>query len=134
MTKPYVTKCPDGSILIEFVNKDWRFGISLEKDRKESSWYLVDKKRMTNKDFEENMGTLPEEFLNLLKPGYQWDCTMCGAKGTMASDRAWYDEDGEKLLPEGWCNCPKCKGRAFAEPALKKVVIGSTGLQGKNKM
>lgn len=65
--KPCVVKCEDGSTLIEFIDKEWRFGIVIEKNRKESSWHLVDKKRMTNEDFENNCGNLSEEFLNLLK-------------------------------------------------------------------
>ena len=41
---PLVTRCEDGSILLEWLFKDWRIGISIEKNRAESSWYIVARK------------------------------------------------------------------------------------------
>lgn len=67
MAKPCVVKCEDGSTLIEFIDKDWRFGIVIDKNRKESSWYFVDKDRLNPEDFENNCGHLSEDFLKLLK-------------------------------------------------------------------
>ena len=59
--KPHIIKCKDESILIEWIDKNQRFGISLEKDRKESSWYFV------SKDGTTEGGELPEELLNLFR-------------------------------------------------------------------
>jgi hypothetical protein len=60
--KPCVVKCEDGSTLIEFISKEWRFGICIEKERKESSWYLVTKKgKLDECDY------LSKEFLSIIK-------------------------------------------------------------------
>jgi len=60
--KPLISRCSDGSILLEWIKKDWRFGISIEKDPAESSWYLV-----TRKGKLDDSGLLSEEFSNLIK-------------------------------------------------------------------
>lgn len=39
--KPYISHWEDGSVLIEWVSEEQRFGLSL--DASESSWYYVDK-------------------------------------------------------------------------------------------
>jgi hypothetical protein len=59
--KPIVKKINDGSTLIEWISKEWRFGIVIEADKTESSWHLV-----TKDDKIDGCGTLSEEFLNLL--------------------------------------------------------------------
>ena len=41
--KPSVYHCEDGSILIEWIDKDKRFFISFEQDPAESSWGFVSK-------------------------------------------------------------------------------------------
>ncbi len=40
---PSVFYPDDGSILIEWINVNWRLGISVEKPFFESSWYFVSK-------------------------------------------------------------------------------------------
>jgi hypothetical protein len=38
----FITHCDDGSTLFEWCyKKEWRFGISIEKNKRESSWYFV---------------------------------------------------------------------------------------------
>ena len=64
--KPMIHKCEDGSTLFEWIAKDMRFGISIEKDLKESSWYFVAKKcwgrpMMSEGDY------LPEELIKVIK-------------------------------------------------------------------
>lgn len=59
--KPHIVKGEDGSILIEWISKEYRFGITLEKNKKESSWFFV------AKDGTMEGSELPEELLNLFK-------------------------------------------------------------------
>lgn len=40
---PYRIVCDDGSILFEWIRQSWRFGISIEKELRESGWYFVSK-------------------------------------------------------------------------------------------
>ena len=58
--KLYVFHCDDGSISFEWIDKDFRFGISLEKDKEESSWYFVHRGAIAEGD------VLPDELLNYL--------------------------------------------------------------------
>lgn len=60
--KPYIQKQLDGSILFEWIHQNCRFGISLEKDIKDSSWYFVSKK-----PFFSEGSYLPKEFIDQLK-------------------------------------------------------------------
>jgi hypothetical protein len=61
--KPMINKLNDGSILFEWCAKDCRFGISIEPNLKESTWYYVSRcpKQMLEGDY------LPKEFVELLK-------------------------------------------------------------------
>lgn len=34
-------ECWDGSFVYEYMKPNWRFGLSLEKDPKESGWFFV---------------------------------------------------------------------------------------------
>lgn len=64
--KPVVKKCEDGSILIEFIDRKWRFYICLEEKLEESSWGLIIN---GNKLKLENLsvgGELSREFINLI--------------------------------------------------------------------
>ena len=57
-----VCECEDGSTLFEWIAKDCRFGISLEKELSESSWYFL------TKDFKySECGILSEKALRCLK-------------------------------------------------------------------
>ena len=58
-SKPKAIKCADGSILIEWITKNCRFGISLEKEPSESSWYFVSKCHKSLGDY----GYLPKELI-----------------------------------------------------------------------
>ena len=40
---PHRFECDDGSILYEWTHRTWRFGISIEGEHAESSWYFVSK-------------------------------------------------------------------------------------------
>lgn len=66
--KPWIHKCEDGSTLIEWIAKDMRFGISIEKDLKESSWYFVARKKLFRPMLSE-YGYLPEELIQVIKEG-----------------------------------------------------------------
>ena len=59
--KPMVIHTEDGGILVEWTWKHMRFGISLEKERKESGWYMVDKSGRMESEY------LPDAFLELFK-------------------------------------------------------------------
>lgn len=59
--KPHIVKGEDGSILIEWISKEYRFGIALEKNKKESSWYFA------AKDGTVEGSEFSEELLNLFK-------------------------------------------------------------------
>lgn len=57
--KPHIAHVDDGSILFEWIAKDRRFGIVIDKNNiKESSWFYV------NKDGTNECGDLPEELLS----------------------------------------------------------------------
>lgn len=58
--EPFVTYCADDSLLIEWIDSDCRFGISIEPNLKESSWYFV------TKDYCD-CGTLPPAMIERLK-------------------------------------------------------------------
>jgi len=58
--KPYVIRLGDGSLLIEWISKRARFGISLEPDIADSGWYYV------NKDGSADIGRLPFTLLEYL--------------------------------------------------------------------
>ena len=59
--KPHVFKTEDGCVSLEWIDREHRFGITLEKDRKESGWYLVGKCGVIES------GVLPEKILVLFK-------------------------------------------------------------------
>ncbi len=61
--KPVFIKCEDGSILIEWIHKNCRFGITLESNREESGWYFVSNDLIGITE----SGELPEQFLDLFK-------------------------------------------------------------------
>jgi len=56
--KPHIAHCDDGSILFEWIAKDRRFGICIDANIKDSSWFYV------NKDGVNECGDLPEELLS----------------------------------------------------------------------
>ncbi len=68
---PHINRLDDGSILIEWIDTNVRFGISIERDIKESGWFFVCPilnimecgyfpfREMTNEEFEEY-----DDFLN----------------------------------------------------------------------
>ena len=60
MNKPFVTELDDGTILIEFIKDDRRFGINLENDFSESGWYYASKE-MAGGDM--NCGEFSEEMI-----------------------------------------------------------------------
>jgi hypothetical protein len=64
--KPIINKCEDGSVLIEFIKKDWRFYLAIEKDLKESSWGFCAREGKL-KNWSES-GDLSESFLKLVTP------------------------------------------------------------------
>lgn len=64
MNKPCIVKVEDGSTLIEFIDKNWRFGIVIDKNLKDSSWHLVFKKEKLKE--EGYCGELSEEMYTLL--------------------------------------------------------------------
>jgi hypothetical protein len=43
MIKPHITECEDGSIVIEWIKKDKRFGIAIEHKPEQSSWFYASK-------------------------------------------------------------------------------------------
>ena len=67
--KPYVLKSEDGSITVEWIHKDCRFAINIEKDPKESSWYFVAKepKSWKERSFIMEGDLLPPDVLELFK-------------------------------------------------------------------
>jgi hypothetical protein len=65
--KPLYHKSDDGSILFEWIEKNHRFGISIEKDIKESSWYFIGRSGFFRHAGLMEGGVLPDEFLSLLK-------------------------------------------------------------------
>jgi hypothetical protein len=69
--KPLVHRCEDGSILFEWLEREWRFVISIEKYFSESSWYLV-----TRKGKLDAYGYLSEDFLKIIK--HETPCAVCG--------------------------------------------------------
>jgi hypothetical protein len=64
--KPLIAKCEDGSTLFEWIDKDMRFGIALEKDLKESCWYFI-AKETSNRPMMNECGDLPEELIRIIK-------------------------------------------------------------------
>lgn len=60
MMKPIVIQVEDGSLLIEWISKNARFGISLEPNMKDSSWFYV------HKNEEGACGELPQSFIEKL--------------------------------------------------------------------
>lgn len=66
--KAWVHKCEDGSTLIEWVAKDMRFSISIEKELKKSSWCFVAKATSTSPMMSEG-DYLPEELIRAIKEG-----------------------------------------------------------------
>ena len=65
--KPSIHKADDGSILIEWITKDVRFYLSIDKDANESSWGFLSRCGMG--DGFNCWGPLPDELRNLIK----WD-------------------------------------------------------------
>lgn len=61
---PHITNCDDESIVIEWITKDWRFWIALEKDQKKSSWGFVGKS--VPFDIDTNSGYIPNKFFKIL--------------------------------------------------------------------
>jgi hypothetical protein len=59
---PRLVKCDDGSTLCEWITKNWRFGISIEKNIEESNWYFVYKDPMIGE-----CGTLPKRLIETIK-------------------------------------------------------------------
>jgi hypothetical protein len=43
MQKPHIIENEDGSIVIEWIKKEKRFGICIENDLRQSSWYFASK-------------------------------------------------------------------------------------------
>lgn len=58
--KAYVFHPDDGSTLYEWIDKDFRFGISVEIDPVETGWYFV------HRDGTMESGKLPDELLRRL--------------------------------------------------------------------
>jgi len=59
--KLYVTKYSDGSVSLEWISQLVRFGISLEQNPSESSWYYV------SKDILSDSGLITESELDCLR-------------------------------------------------------------------
>lgn len=58
---PHITKCADDSVLIEWIGKSERLGISFEHSPIEAAWYHV------SRDGVNIMGMIPDSELGLLK-------------------------------------------------------------------
>jgi hypothetical protein len=83
VNKPKAIKCADGSNLIEWITKDCRFGISLELEPSESSWYFVSKCHKSMGDCGELPKELQREKLVLSCCDKKWPvtykfCPECG--------------------------------------------------------
>lgn len=48
LPKLWIKSSDDGSILIEWILKDFRIGFTFEEDEKESSWYIVSNEKFGN--------------------------------------------------------------------------------------
>ncbi len=58
----YTTELDDGSLLIEWIGTDKRFGIYIQKNPLDSTWYYVSSDHM-----DEGSGYLPEQLLERLR-------------------------------------------------------------------
>lgn len=58
--KPYLSRTDSGSVIIEWVSDEARFGINVEKDLKESGWFYVSKSGVAD------CGELPDELRDAL--------------------------------------------------------------------
>jgi hypothetical protein len=65
--KPLVHKQQDGSMLIEWISKDCRFGLCLEKNKEENSWYYISR---CKNELQED-GLLPFEIIDFIKDHYK---------------------------------------------------------------
>jgi hypothetical protein len=61
MMKPLITKCADGSVLVEFIDKDWRFYLSIDKKSSDSSWGFC------TREGKSDCGELSPQFLDLFE-------------------------------------------------------------------
>ncbi len=60
--KPHIVKCEDGSILCEWIDKNWRMGISIEPTLEDSSWYFIQKRPLVS-----HYGAIPIELIKIIK-------------------------------------------------------------------
>ena len=65
---PQVFHCEDGSTLIEWVDKNYRFGISIENNLTDSGWWFAIKSGYGCS------GVLPKELLNIIEKGRVLPC------------------------------------------------------------
>lgn len=72
--KAYYTKLDDGSVILEVISPDVRFGLSVELNPKESGWWYVEKDMSKNAS-----GLLPSEFQRLLIQRTAF-CPHCGKR------------------------------------------------------
>lgn len=70
VSRPKAIKCLDGSTLIEWITKNCRFGISLEVEPSESSWYFVSKCHKNLGDY----GYLPKELIPIKQEDLVLSC------------------------------------------------------------
>ena len=60
-SEPYIVKCDDGSLLMEWIGEDWRFVLSVENvPELESSWHLV------HRQFSGGSGYIKRDFFDSL--------------------------------------------------------------------
>jgi hypothetical protein len=101
--KPSVHIGTDGALLVEWITKDCRFYLAIEKDLKGSSWGYLSKCKKQLHEF----GELPEELLFALQHGHQ---KFVAEKVEIpCKENQWLCEIHHYLMSDGKCTCPEEK-------------------------
>lgn len=94
----HVSHVDDGSTLIEWIADDCRFGVSIEPDLKESSWYYVTK-HGPDGHIDSVNGDLPAELLAIIEKAHKWDKEQRSLHADMSWVDQYYQDDEPEVTP-----------------------------------